>query len=364
MKRFTLTVLLMLILALASGCALLPTEEVFEKAPVDDSDDTLPYTFVTVERGDLALTQSLYCVYGSVRTQNLAFPMDGGRIVSVLCTAGDAVTEGQLLASVELEPVYERLKQIETEERELELSLSYIDVYEKIEIERAKILYAGDSSGKSDALTQISEEYERQRTAVYDKQSCLEIEKTENNEKIKQGELRAPFDGTITYARANAEETLTNKEYTMFTVVDSARALFSADTEYWDYFTPGQQVQVVMLSGSPVYDATVVNEAELGKPETEKVHGQKAMVYFELNEPVYNLEYDDHAYVELTIDSRQNALIVNTRALVDMGDKKIAYYIDPVDGLKKYKVIEIGLVASLRAEVISGLAEGEQIILK
>ncbi len=364
MKRFTLLILLLTAIFALSGCALLPQEETFEKAPVEDREEELPYTFLTIERGDLELKQSLYCSYGSVRTQNLAFPMDGGRIASVLCATGDSVTEGQLLASVELETVYERLTQIEREERELKLSLEYIDVYEKLALERVKIQYASDAVGRAEALTDTAEEYERRRTAIYDKQALIEIEKAENNNKIAQGEIRAPFDGTVTYARANAENTLTNKEYTMFTVVDSARALFSANTELWDYFTVGQQVKVTMLSGEPVYDATVVDDVDMGNSFTEKVHGEKAMVYFELNEPVYNLEYDDHAYVELTIDSRKDVLIVNTRALVDMGDEKIVYYIDPADGLKKYKAVETGLVASLRAEVLSGLAEGEQIILK
>ena len=364
MKRFTLLCMAALLCLLMGGCALFPQEETFAKAPVAPQEDALPYTFATVERGDLELTQSIYCVYGSVRQQSLSFPMDGSRIDAVYVETGDAVSQGQLMASVNLEAVYERLAQMEQEQQKLALQLRYVDRYEELARARAAIQHAEDPAARAAALSELSAQYEKQRVSLRDQQTCLTLEMDECNAKIAQGELHAPFDGTVTYARASTENTLTNKDYTMFTIVDSTRSLFSAETAYWASFQPGDQVQVVMIGDEATYPATVVDETELGDAPVEKKPGEKAMVYFELNEPVYSLEYDDHANVMLTVDSRKDVLLLNTRALVDRGDEKLVYYIDPTDGLKKYKVVTIGLVASMRAEILSGLSEGEQVILK
>lgn len=364
MKRFYLLCVGMIVCLMLSGCALLPKEEVFAKAPVSDDAQEQPYTFTMVERGDLAKTQSLYCVYGAVRKESLGFTMDGSVIESVFVATGDSVTQGQLLACVDLDATYDRLTQIDQQIGLAQLQLSYVDRYEALARERAMIEYQDDSAARSVRLDEVSAQYERQRAGLNDQLSCLKLEKEEKQAQVRNGELRAPFDGTVIYARASVENTLTNKDFTMFTIADSARSVFSAETEYWDYFKVGDPVSVVMISGEPTYEATVVDETELGKEASQKLAGQKAMVYFELNDPVYNLEYDDHANVTLAIESRENVLVVNTRALVSMGDEQVVYYIDPADGLKKYKPVKLGLIASNRAEVLEGLTEGELVILK
>ena len=143
------------------------------------------------------------------------------------------------------------------------------------------------------------------------------------------------------------------------TVVDSTMSLFMANTEYWDALLVGTQVTITVSKAE--YAATVADEAALGLPVTAHTPGEKGTLYFTLDQPALELEDNDRGSMTITLDGRDDVLMVNKKAISRAAGETIVYYQD-AEGMKTYKPVELGLYADGYYEVLSGLSEGEAVI--
>lgn len=85
------------------------------------------------------------------------------------------------------------------------------------------------------------------------------------------------------------------------------------------------------------------------------------LVRAQLPNPGARLKPGMFARVNLTLDRRENALIVPEQALVPRGDSRYVFRI--VDGKARLTKIEMGLRRPGEVEVLGGLAAGEQIVV-
>lgn len=92
---------------------------------------------------------------------------------------------------------------------------------------------------------------------------------------------------------------------------------FGADTPRWSYFSPGDEVDVVV--SDTAYPAVDRSEEELGLEHQEKVAEENAYVYFALKEPTFDLEDGDRGSVTLVLDERHDALLVPSEAISSAG---------------------------------------------
>jgi multidrug efflux pump subunit AcrA (membrane-fusion protein) len=74
------------------------------------------------------------------------------------------------------------------------------------------------------------------------------------------------------------------------------------------------------------------------------------------------MEVEDIGSITVSLGSRQNVLAVPSKAISHVGDQTVVYYLDE-DGLRTYKPIETGFVANGMTEILSGLEEGEIVIV-
>ena len=109
-------------------------------------------------------------------------------------------------------------------------------------------------------------------------------------------------------------------------------------------------------------EAVVTDEETLGIEKKEKIADKIAPVYLVLSEPNFQLEDGDYGYYTLVLDERYDVLHVSKDAISYAGERPIVYYVRP-DGMKAFKTVEIGITVDDRIEIISGLEEGEQIII-
>ena len=110
------------------------------------------------------------------------------------------------------------------------------------------------------------------------------------------------------------------------------------------------------------YTAVVVSESDLNIPETDKVEGSYGLTYFRLTQQVPYLEDGVRGTLTLALDSRESVIMVPEAAINYLKGRTVVYYQDE-NGIKAYKEVEVGLVADGMAEILSGLVEGECIIL-
>ena len=109
-------------------------------------------------------------------------------------------------------------------------------------------------------------------------------------------------------------------------------------------------------------EAVVTDEETLGLEKKEKIEGKNANIYLVLKEPNFQLEEGDYGHYTLVLDERYNTLHVSRDAISSADDQPIVYYLRP-DGMKAFESVETGIIVNDRIEILSGLEEGEQIII-
>lgn len=75
-----------------------------------------------------------------------------------------------------------------------------------------------------------------------------------------------------------------------------------------------------------------------------------------------DLESGDRGTLTLTLDTREDTLYVNSKAISRADGRAFVYYIDE-GGMRRMQEVETGLETGKLTEILSGLDEGDEIIL-
>lgn len=352
MKRCLLFV--MTICLLLGGCGVFPQEESYQSAPTIPPYEHEEWKFAYVHRGDMILTQSVICTYVPVQSETLSFSVSGLLYDEIFVSAGDSVEKGQLLAQLDVSAITQEIEKCRLQLEKLELQMEALEENRVLELQRQALLMADEA-----AIKQINDRYDLQKLALQDEKDIARMKLAECNARMEERQLRAQIDGTVTYVRNIKPGDRSQTGERVIVIEDSTSSIFQAETKYWSAVVPGQEYVITVLSED--YEAVAVSEAELGIPEAEKKENFPATVYFKLKDNTLRLEDGDRGMLELTIDTREDVLMIPETAVTKTNGKTIVYYQDEND-LKVYKTVEIGLTADGMTEIVSGLAEGECVI--
>lgn len=361
MKRSGL-VLLALTCMLTTSCSLLPEEETFSTAPLIREYEREEFKLAYAERGDMVLTEKISCTYMPVQTEILRYEVGGIYFDEVFVEVGDSVEVGQLLAQLNLSGIEENIESSRQQIKKLNIRIAALEENRSLALERKRIQMKGSTSSDiEEALREINKQYDSDLQALEDSLYLNEIQLAEYEEQLSQRQLRAGIAGTVTYIRSVSSGELSVAGERFITVADSTMSLFRADTKYWNLFEPGQEYSITV--NKKEYEAIVVSEEELGLKPTEKVEGESAYVYLKLKNPAFDLEDGERGTLTIVLDSREDVLKVPQSAVTSANGEYIVYYQDE-EGMKTYKPVEIGLEAEKMVEIISGLDEGESVIVE
>lgn len=362
MKRFKILPVAMSGLLLLGGCGLLPEEETFRAAPVVKTYEKQEFEETLVVRGDLLLTNKITCNYVPTKSENLSFVVGGEFYDAFFVKKGDVVKKGDLLAQLDLSDAQDVIDQCTPQVNQLKMQIAAIEENRKLEIERQKIMM-GDASKEAlkEALARTNKQFDMQKQPLQDALAVVNLQLEETNKWIRDRQIRAGMDGTVTYVYEPEEYEFSSSGTRVISIADASTSLFRGDTKYWSYLKPGDVYTVAV--GTKMYEAVVVSEEELGMEETEKVEGELAEIYLKLKVPAVDLEMQTFGTFELVRDSREDVLMVPKRAVSTTKGQSIVYYQDE-NGLKAYKKVETGLETDSMIEIVSGLSEGESIIVE
>lgn len=343
---------------LLSSCSLIPEEAERQTSPVLNAYSAKTYTEAACARGDVVESKNLRCTYVPVRTEMLTFSIDGMKYDGIFVEAGDTVTKGQVLMQLEMGDLEISLASTKRQIDKLKMQLEHLEQDRALALKRAALQWSDQAL--VDAQNLVNESYDAQRVSLNDSLSIAQMRLEKYEQQIEERKLRSPIDGTVTYVRNIGSEDRSSISSRVVTVADSTVSIFRTETEYWDAFEPGEEV--VIVSGDVDYTAYVVEETELGLEETEKVTGKKAMVYFALTEPPVELEDGDTGTLTLILREKKDVLYVPQEAIGKINGMQVAYYKDE-NGLKQYKPVTVGMITGGVAEIVSGLEEGELVIV-
>ena len=355
-----------------------------------------------VERGDLAKS---VVATGKVEpiTKVEIKSKASGIVKKLLVDAGDRVKRGQVLAELDKEEIEAHVAQAKAQEEAAEASLRATED----DMERAKV----DAEGPD--VPTLKRAYERAQgmakegvvsvSALDDAQRAYEL--AVNKQNVAKAQLQV-LHAKIGQAQAQVAQDRANlkqlEEQYSYTTVESPidGVVLSRDVEVGDAVSSilvlGSSATLIMTLGdiSEVYVKGKVDESDIGKvylgqPARIKVESFKDKTFngkvtkispmgvekdnvttFEvrvsINNPGGELKAAMTANAEIILEEHKNVLQIPEGSILYDKDKKASVEVpDPKGKEGKSKVaVNIGISNGAKTELLSGLKEGDQVVLQ
>jgi len=361
--------------AALGGCALLPVEEEPLPAPVQRAYQTVSLTLASVKRGDLVKTQRITCNYKPLKEETYNFAISGVYVAGVYVGAGDVVQTGDLLAELDRTDI---LNQIE--DARFELSLKEVDLQyagsgtdearERLELDtlNAQLSVLPDVPenrlARQELQTRIEAQSRKVEQAASDAAFAKELAQRQvdiANSKIdvlqglaNERAIYATMDGMVSYARSFQADSRSVESERVITVSDASQTIYYVTGRDVALFEVGQTYELTV--GGEVYNARCAAPEELG----EVSNPDAPMIYFFPED--FNSDLANYGTIELETARSNDTLYLPADAVRETPDGYVVYRLNAA-GLREMLPVEIGLLISGKQEILSGLAEGEEVII-
>jgi RND family efflux transporter MFP subunit len=389
MRRHTGTLVILLAVAVAAGCS---RDDVRGGAPGQTGGPgggrggagqmgrpPMPVEFTTVKRA--SVTEQVLVVGNLIGAATVeVVPRVNGRLQDVNVRLGDPVRRGQLIAKVEDREIQEQVRQQEAafkvaqasiRQREADLTLA------KTNLDRSKSLYErqllpqqtfDDTQARYDAaLAQVD------LAKAQFEQSKARLEELKIN--LSNTEIVSPVDGFVGKRHLDPGA-FTGNNAPVAAVVDIRTVrlvanLVERDMKRVSVGTPGR-VEVDAFPGE-IFAGKVSRVAPVFDPAT-----RTAEMEIEVPNAGFRLKPGMYARVNLTVDTRQNALTLPRNAIVDVEGKTGVFVAGPPPAAPqgaanqqgadakvlsaKFQPVSTGIRDGEQVEITAGLQEGAQVI--
>lgn len=350
----------------AAGCGMSTGEEetdgalvVIDKSGEEESLYTLTEAAVT----NVEKTASIRFNYTQARSDEVFFPVSGRRVAEVYVNLGDRVEEGQLLAVLEGADYKNAIRDLEYQIARSKIQLSYLDENEAYERSGRWWRFVYQSSQteneleklKSDLLD-IEQAYRYKREDYQDTIEMAEKRIASYQKEMEEGCIYAGMNGIVHKFGGNMDTIVSDVSKSAFTIIDDSRCLFEASNaaEYADAFVEGEIYELAVGRDKLIFQV---------RPWGMETWGDK--IYLELLEDdgTDSIEIGIYAYLTLMLEKRENVLAVNRKA-VHTADGRSYVYVLGENDIREVKWVETGLSGDKLTEIVSGLEEGEAVILR
>ena len=362
---------------MCTACQIMPEEEVLPAIPVIRSYEAIEYTQAPVLRGDLTVNTTVSCTYVPAKEENLAFAIGGVYIDKVNVAEGQQVRAGEILVELEQENLQQTISNQEYELKVLRLKKEHL--LENLQLDMRKhdiilkeyeweIQHSDELHGQDVRLQKEKQEQKRaQEQAVYgekiqDIEDAIYIQELyldEMKANLKDRQLVAGIDGTITYVRKVQDGQRSVMGQILVTVSDMDTTVFRVKGKNALYFTVGEQV--VLTSQKKEYTAEVVESSALGLEEQQE--DDEPIAYLRLTQPDPTLEEEEKGTIQITLEERKDVLYVNKKAIKTSNGQSFVYMLDE-EGLRIMQEVTTGLESGSYIEIMSGLKEGDSVIIE
>ena len=306
----------------ASGCYFFPEEEELLDPPVLKVEDVTYSTYKAVKKTIINKASATgYCV--SELQQDCSFTERDGTLKTIYVKAGDTVKEGDLIAEY-------NTGDLEYETRTQELV-----------VQQAQNTY--NASGSENDRLQL--EIEKNKLAQY------------QNE-LDSSKLYAPCDGLVSFAERITPGSKVQSYKVIATIIDPTKIYVKASVNEDRKFKVGQEVTITI--DEEEYKGTVVKtpiEAkEQGDEDTSSVYAE-----FVGDLPSFTKvgTVADISYIK---EQAEDAIVIPKHLVKTLsGQTYVQVY---KDGVKTEVNIETGISNATEIQILSGLSEGDEVVVK
>lgn len=339
--------------------------------PSDSATEKLLRLTENVTRGDIENTITAVGTLKALRSVNVGSQVSG-QLKSVDVEVGDDVKRGQLIAEIDPASLEKRVEMSSAQLDNLNAQLLSKEAQREIKelnIKRQRTLLS--SRGVSQAAVDQAEadlkiaeaEVNGLKAQIRQQEAQLDSEKVD----LGYSKIYSPMDGTVVDQPAKEGETLNAVQTapTIVTVADLSVMTVEAQVSEADIskLKIGMPVYFTLL-GQP--DKRYEGRLRTIKPKPE-ITNNVVLYYalFDVPNPDGNLMLDMSAQVYFVIDAASDALLVHTAALTPTKEhnKKLVTVIDK-SGNEQERTITIGISNRVQTQVLDGLSEGDEVVLK
>ncbi|MBQ7920534.1 MAG: biotin/lipoyl-binding protein [Lachnospiraceae bacterium] len=358
-KRTLACIIPLLFSVTLSGCG--QEEQVNKEIVLEAEEESqITYEMSPVVKGDVAQVLEIKCIYSQTEEIELSFAIDKEVITDVYVEKGDVVKKGDKLVSVDVETAKNKVDELEYQLAVTKLNYQQLLETKEFDVEQAKIDFSythmkeDDEKNMKENLQNIEENY---KNAIIDAEDNIYLQEKrleEAKDYVEKGTLYAPIDGIVNFLKSDLENTPTNKGEKVVTIYDENSCYFcSDDIEVIPYLDKSQTYTIVCGLGKAMREYSV---------EPVLFEDWKDKIYFKLLDQDYDPYNITTGTIEICTEEKQNVLTVDKDAIHSSGENYYVYILDE-EGIRRMQFVELGLWGSDVVEVISGLEEGDYVIV-
>lgn len=315
----------------------------------------------TVEYGEVVQNAKISCTYTPTEHEDLAFLLDDRLIERVEVKKGDIVSEGDLLAAVDVGDLEEEIEELEYQISHKSLELKHTLELKAFDVNSAQVIYdhtAKTQSDKEELQEKLKDLDEKYHDTIQDMEDSLAINQkrlAKYKEELSGGQLIAGISGEITYIASPLSDTYSEKETKVITISNLDSCYFIADdVTYANFFKDGESYNVVYKKDKKetYAEVTPVN------PESWQEQGQ--MCFKPVNDEIFESGLNGTIYMEL--EKKSNVLCIPNDALHEAEEGMFVYVLE--NELLNMRYVETGLSGMEVTEIVSGLEQGDIVVLK
>ncbi|MCL2216462.1 MAG: biotin/lipoyl-binding protein [Defluviitaleaceae bacterium] len=339
-------------LILLTGCAMLPVEEalpppVFYIEVLEFS----PWSTAPAGRGDVELTagfsmQNLLLAYESV-----FFSVAGLPVANIFVSVGDEVRPGDIIARLYQEGLDEQLEEMNREAAVLNLALS----------QNAALRENSRRMAEATGIPMDDSRYGAQREELQGQLGVVQAVLAYLNRQDETLNARAETAGTVRQVMELTEDLTSTLSGRVATISSQEEYIFRANHIAAAAMLPGDRLEMMVLQGDGRH--TVILE-KLDPDATDfelPVLGPTQALFVVVGgDPVVFLPNTTGAVTNIYAEAR-DVIKIPRRAVNTVGERTFVYVLE--NDMRRLRWVETGVADHNYIEIVSGLEEGELIVL-
>lgn len=352
----------LLLLLCLGGCGKQQVAQ--QQISLEPEEEQALFETVTVDYGDVTLSQKIQCTYRQVEDQEVCFTVSGRIIDRIYVSVGDMVHKGDLLAELETGDLEEQIAQTEYQVQRNKLLLDQNERNLKNETDQLMVQYtyhteqtSEDWSRKEKSLKEIEEQHRYLREDYSDAIALGEAQLSVWQKQQDESRVYAQIDGVISSIERDLEGSVCVKDEPVMTLIDTSECLFETQKEeYASFFKENEPVSMTVSIGTGKGDYVLLpyDMEHWGETQTFSIEEQPEGAVPEVGAT---------GTIFLIMDQRENVLRIPSAAVHNADGKDYVYVTDDT-GMRKVTYVEAGLKGNDYTEILSGITEGERVILK
>jgi len=322
---------LALLIALLTGCELFPKEETLLAPPLMEP-VAVSYSTVKAKRGDIVKTIRGSGNFVSIESKYMFFEARGGRLKDIYVRHGDVVKKGDLLA------------ELYTDDLDYEIKM------QELNLKKVRLTYNQLKESNAD-------KYTLQRAAIDVEIANMNLERLKKQKAETQ--LVSDMDGVVIYVdtRLSPGDNISVFQ-NIIRVADPEKLYLAYSGSNMTNFFMGAEVEVTIKDKQ--YKGKVISTPSSVPPDGDE--NLKNYVGIEVENLPEDVKMGDNAQITLILDESRDTIIVPKQAVRNYMGRKYVNVLE--NGLNNERDVEIGIETATEVEILEGVEEGEEIILR